>query len=413
MSSDDIEIAAGGLVARIVHKSDDGCKVHFDQRHGGSGTITSGAPLALNVGDRVLLWPEDNRAEVAPLDLWPDDAPTLKEDAVAVVRLRLKDRTVVDEGGKWRLVPTPSSPDYREGNTVTVSAAGTITEVLSNNPLRLIDLATGSEIDVTRFKVDPNTISETFEDFGGMDHVVTRARKLIELPLTKSEQLAKIGARPIKGVLFSGPPGTGKTMLARIIARHANAAFYKVSGPEILTKWYGESEAVLRSIFENAEKQARSIIFFDEIDTVAASRSDNTHEVSKKLVGQLLTLMDGFSSDEKVVVVAATNRPETLDPALRRPGRFDWEVEFTLPGQKERHTILERSTRGLSVNSGLPHGEISEMTEGWSPAELVVIWSEAALLAADDGRESIHEEDYREGYRRVAQQRQQRGVADA
>ncbi len=412
---DDTTLSANGIIARVRSKSDDGCTIHFEMKTGGGGHITSNDSSSLepDEGDTLLLWSDENRWEHAPAKLWPEPAPLEKQDTIAVVRLKLEDKTVVDEGGKWRFVLTSTTPTYKEGNTVTVSPDGKITRVLSEKPLRLIEVGTTSDVDINRFKVDPKTITETFEDFGGMDHVVTRAKKLIELPLTKSEQLAKIGARPIKGVLFSGPPGTGKTMLARILAKHANAAFYKVSGPEILTKWYGESEAILRGIFEDAETQDQAIIFFDEIDTVAASRSDNTHEASKKLVGQLLTLMDGFLPSKKVVVVAATNRPETLDPALRRPGRFDWEVEFSVPDLNARQAILERSARGLTVNDDMPHAEIGALTEGWTPAELAVIWSEAALLAADDERESIHEEDYREGQRRVEQQRRQREAENA
>jgi transitional endoplasmic reticulum ATPase len=274
----------------------------------------------------------------------------------------------------------------------------------------LIEVGTANDVSVDRFKVRAADIAERFEDFGGMDQVVARAKKLVELPLKRSEQLSKIGARPIKGVLFSGPPGTGKTMLARIIAGHASAAFYKVSGPEVLTKWYGESEAVLRAIFDDAAKQDQAIIFFDEIDSVAARRSDSSHEASQKLVAQLLALMDGFAPNRKVVVVAATNRPETLDPALRRPGRFDWEVEFILPDAGARRSILESSGRGLSIAPHLPYDSVASQTDGWTPAELAAIWSEAALLTADDERDVILEEDYLEGFRRVHQQRRRKGA---
>ena len=152
---------------------------------------------------------------------------------------------------------------------------------------------------------------------------MSRARELIEVPLRNHEALSAIGARPIKGVLFTGEPGTGKTMLARIIAAQSGAAFYEISGPEIFSKWYGQSEELLRKLFQAAAKHDKAIIFFDEIDSVAAQRGDESHEASKRVVAQLLTLMDGFTPDTNVVVIAATNRPQDLDVALRRPGRFD------------------------------------------------------------------------------------------
>jgi transitional endoplasmic reticulum ATPase len=198
-------------------------------------------------------------------------------------------------------------------------------------------------------------------------------------------------------------------MLARIIAAKSGATFYKVSGPEIFSKWYGESEKVLRDIFDDAAKQESAIIFFDEIDSVAGRRGGNSHEESRRVVAQLLTRMDGFDKDDNVVVIAATNRPQDIDSALRRPGRFDWEIHFDLPGLDDRAAILAASARGLTTVDDLPHVQVATLTDSWSAAELAAIWSEAALLAVGDGRSEIDAEDYLGGYERVAQQRQRVG----
>ena len=298
-------------------------------------------------------------------------------------------------------MPTVSDVEYSERNTVEACHSGVI-RVLALKPIRYLDLPPVNDTIIDKFKVEGKDISETFADFGGLTSVVNRARELIEVPLKYSSELTKIGARPIKGVLFTGRPGTGKTMLARIIASSTDAAFYEISGPEIFSKWYGQSEEVLRRIFEDAAKQDRALIFFDEIDSVAGQRDDETHEASRRVVAQLLTLMDGFTSDNNVLVIAATNRPQDIDIALRRPGRFDWELDFPLPNIHDRFEILTAVSRRLTTTGALPHTQVSRDTEGWSAAELAAIWSEAALLAVQDRRESIVAEDYIGGFERVS-----------
>ncbi len=198
-------------------------------------------------------------------------------------------------------------------------------------------------------------------------------------------------------------------MLARIIAAQADAAFFEISGPEIFSKWYGQSEELLRRIFDAAEKAEPAIIFFDEIDSVAAHRDDGAHEASRRVVAQLLTLMDGFDSTRSVVVIAATNRPQDLDVALRRPGRLDWEIEFSLPSVEDRLDILIKTARKLRTLDPLPHKFVAAKTDGWSSAELAAIWTEASLLAVADSREAIFVEDYIGGLERVERQRERIG----
>lgn len=219
----------------------------------------------------------------------------------------------------------------------------------------------------------------------------------------------KIGARPIRGVIFSGPPGTGKTLLAKIIASTSGSTYYEISGPEIMSKWYGDAEATLREIFKDAQANAPAVLVIDEIDSIASQRSDDSHEASKRVVAQMLTLMDGLR-ESHAVVVATTNRVTDLDKALRRPGRFDWEVDFGMPTTQDREAILATSSKRLTTDGALDHERIASMTDGWTAAELTAIWSEAALLAATDGRDSIAQEDYLGGYSRVLRNRHSRGM---
>jgi transitional endoplasmic reticulum ATPase len=224
------------------------------------------------------------------------------------------------------------------------------------------------------------------------------------LPLTKADKLKRIRSKPVKGILFTGDHGTGKTMLARIIAREAKAAFYLVSGSQVNSKWFGESEQTLHAIFQAAAKHPRAIIFFDEIDTIAGRRTGRGNEAQRAVVTQLLTEMDGFVQDHNVMVIAATNRPDDIDRALRRPGRFDSELYFPLPDEDDRLSILELLASKHETDGYVPYHTIAEKTDDWSPAELAAIFSEAALLAAGDDREAIAEEDFLGGYGRAAAQ---------
>lgn len=264
----------------------------------------------------MLVRAKENHIEVVPDELWPE------ESWVGVVRLKRPDTTLVDSSGHLKLLQTRSDVDYHEGNTVEARDSYSVARVLSEDPIRFLDLPAVNAAFIDKFRSRAGTTHETFEDFGGLQGVVDRARELVEVPLRHHEALSKIGARPIKGVLFTGPPGTVKTMLARIIANRADAEFYEISGPEVFSKWYGQSPEIIRKLFEDASKQARAIIFFDEIDSVAGQRAEEAHEESRRVVAQLLTLMDGFTSEANVVVIATTNRPQDIDIALRRPGRF-------------------------------------------------------------------------------------------
>ncbi|MEM4518150.1 MAG: CDC48 family AAA ATPase, partial [Sulfolobales archaeon] len=221
----------------------------------------------------------------------------------------------------------------------------------------------------------------TYEDIGGMKHVIERIRELVELPLKYPELFKRLGIEPPKGVLLYGPPGCGKTLLAKAVANEIDAYFIAINGPEIMSKFYGESEARLREIFEDAKKHSPSVIFIDEIDAIAPKRDEVVGEVERRVVAQLLALMDGLESRGDVIVIGATNRPHALDPALRRPGRFDREIEIPLPDRQGRLEILQIHTRSMPLSKDVDLAKIAEITHGYTGADLASLAKEAALNA--------------------------------
>ena len=219
------------------------------------------------------------------------------------------------------------------------------------------------------------------EDIGGLGATVGRIREMIEMPLRFPEIFERLGIEPPRGVLLYGPPGCGKTLLARTVASETAAYFIDIGGPEIIHKLYGESEAHLRSIFQEAGQKAPSIIFFDEIDAIAPKRADVKGEVEKRVVGQLLALMDGLKSRGRVIVIAATNIPDNIDPALRRPGRFDREIEIGIPDLAGRAEILEIHTRGMPLADDVDTARLAAMTHGFGGADLEALAREAGMGA--------------------------------
>nr|WP_238134321.1 CDC48 family AAA ATPase [Calderihabitans maritimus] len=220
----------------------------------------------------------------------------------------------------------------------------------------------------------------SYEDIGGLHKEIQRIREMIELPLKYPELFNRLGIEAPKGVLLYGPPGTGKTLIARAVANETDAHFFHVNGPEIIHRFYGESEAKLRAIFEEASKKAPSIIFLDEIDAIAPKRETVVGEVEKRVVAQLLGLMDGLESRGQVVVIGATNIPNSLDPALRRPGRFDREIAINIPDKHSRLEILQIHTRGMPLAADVDLKKVSEITHGYVGADLAALCKEAAMV---------------------------------
>jgi len=255
---------------------------------------------------------------------------------------------------------------------------------VSTNPAGIVRIT-----NKTRIKVLPEAVevrdteipAVTYEDIGGLTDELEKVRELIELPLKHPELFDRLGIEPPKGVLLHGPPGTGKTLIAKAVASESQYNFTSINGHEIMSKFYGQSEENLRKMFEAAEKNAPSIIFIDELDAIAPKRGEVTGEVERRVVAQLLALMDGLKTRGKVIVIAATNRPEGLDPALRRPGRFDREIEIGVPNEAGRYEILQIHTRGMPLAPDVDLHEYAKVTYGFVGADLEALCKEAAMNA--------------------------------
>jgi transitional endoplasmic reticulum ATPase len=300
---------------------------------------------------------------LAPVDM----RLNVDEDFTNFVKNRLMERTLV------------------EGDTTLVMMLGHAIPfmVSKTRPHGIIKVTAESRITILNEPAPegkglPRT---NYEDIGGLQTEMQRVREMVELPLRHPELFQRLGIEPPKGVLLHGPPGCGKTLLARAVANESEANFYSINGPEIMSKFYGESEARLREIFQQAQQNAPSIIFVDELDAIAPKREEVTGEVERRVVAQLLALMDGLSGRGNVIVIGATNRPGALDPALRRPGRFDREIEIGVPDKNGRYEVLQIHTRGMPLAEGVDLLKLSAMTHGYTGADLSALGRETAMKA--------------------------------
>jgi len=302
------------------------------------------------------------------LTLAPSDMRlNVDEDFTNFVKNRLMERTLV------------------EGDTTLVMMLGHAIPftVTKTRPHGIIKVTTETRLTILNEPAPegkglPRT---TYEDIGGLREEIQRVREMVELPLRHPELFQRLGIEPPKGVLLHGPPGCGKTLLARAVANESEANFFSINGPEIMSKFYGESEARLREIFQQAQQNAPSIIFIDELDAIAPKREEVTGEVERRVVAQLLALMDGLSGRGNVIVIGATNRPGALDPALRRPGRFDREIEIAVSDKTGRHEILQIHTRGMPLAEDVDLKKLSDMTHGYTGADLSALGRETAMKA--------------------------------
>ncbi|MBN2122237.1 CDC48 family AAA ATPase [Candidatus Micrarchaeota archaeon] len=272
-----------------------------------------------------------------------------------------------------------------KGNVLPIGVFGTpiplvVLSTLPSGPLMIAE-ETAIEIRTEPIKEMANVPSVTYDDVGGLGEEIQKIREMVELPLRHPELFEKLGIEPPKGVLMYGPPGTGKTLLAKAVANESDANFIYLGGPEVVSKYVGESEQRLRQLFDEAQKNAPSIIFIDEIDAIAPKREEVTGEVERRMVSQMLTLMDGLKSRGEVIVIAATNRQDSLDPALRRPGRFDREIEFGVPDRDGRKAILRIHTRNMPLEKNVKLEELAGLTHGYTGADISSLTKEAAIRA--------------------------------
>ncbi len=314
---------------------------------------------------------------LAPIDM----KLNVDEDFTNFVKNRLMERTFV------------------EGDTTLVMMLGHAIpfRVTKARPHGIVRISHGTNVQILaepapEAKGVPRT---TYEDIGGLHEEIQRIREMVELPLRHPELFQRLGIEPPKGVMLHGPPGCGKTLLARAVANESEANFYSINGPEIMSKFYGESEARLREMFQQAQKNSPSIIFIDELDAIAPKREEVTGEVERRVVAQLLALMDGLTGRGNLIVIGATNRPEALDPALRRPGRFDREIEIGVPDKKGRFEILQIHTRGMPLSKDVDLKKLSEMTHGYTGADLSALGRETAMKALRRYLPEINLEDER------------------
>ncbi len=282
---------------------------------------------------------------------------------------------------KDRLVDRPAT----RGDTLLIMMLGHSVPfmVVNTRPGGIVKKAPTTEIMIMSEPVPELEIPSrtTYEDIGGLEEEIRRIREMVELPLRHPEIFQRLGIDPPKGVLLHGPPGCGKTLLARAVASESEANFYAINGPEIMSKFYGESEARMRKMFEDAEKNAPSILFIDEIDAIAPKRSEVTGEVERRVVAQLLASMDGLKGRGHIIVIGATNRPDAIDEALRRPGRFDREVEIGIPGREGRSHILQIHTRGMPLADDFDLEKMAAITHGYTGADLEALSRESAMKA--------------------------------
>lgn len=361
-SGDIVEIVGKNSVPAIVWPS------YPEDR--GSGIIRIDGSIRSNAGVGI-----DDRVRIKKVSAKPAEKVTLSP--TEPVRLM---------GGEAYLLRLLEGRPVVRGQKVRVEVFGhTLTFIITaTKPSGVVVVSRNTAVELKEKPAEevkravPNV---TYEDIGGLKRELRLVREMIELPLKHPELFQKLGIEPPKGVLLYGPPGTGKTLIAKAVANEVDAHFITLSGPEIMSKYYGESEQRLRDIFEEAKENAPAIIFIDEIDSIAPKREEVTGEVERRVVAQLLTLMDGLEGRGEVIVIAATNRPDAIDPALRRPGRFDREIEIGVPDREGRKEILEIHTRKMPLDEDVDLEELAELTNGFVGADLEALCKEAAMHA--------------------------------
>jgi transitional endoplasmic reticulum ATPase len=308
------------------------------------------------------------------------------KDALSIVLAPIDMRLNVDEDFTNFVKNRLMERTFIEGDTTLVMMLGHPVQftVMKTRPHGILRLTYDTKLQILTEPAPEAKLGvprTTYEDIGGLKDEIQRLREMVELPMRHPEIFQRLGIEPPKGVLLHGPPGCGKTLLARAVANESEANFFSINGPEIMSKFYGESEARLREIFQQAEKNAPAIIFIDELDSLAPKREEVTGEVERRVVAQLLALLDGLTSRGNVIVIGATNRPNALDPALRRPGRFDREIEIGIPDKHGRYEVTQVHTRGMHLAEDVDLKKLADMAHGYTGADVAALSREAGMKA--------------------------------
>ena len=332
----------------------------------------------VGIGERVTI----RKAETTDADkvvLAPPEGASVQfgSDASGMVKRQILKRPVVEDD----VVPVMSSTNHpfmrSPGQAIPLIA-------VDADPEGIVMVTEDTEVELREkpaHGIESHTSGVTYEDIGGLEEEIQRVREMVELPMKHPQIFQRLGIEPPKGVLLHGPPGTGKTLMAKAVANETGADFFSIAGPEIISKYYGESEQQLRDIFDEARDESPSIIFIDELDSIAPKREEVTGEVERRVVAQLLTMMDGLEERGQVIVIAATNRVDSVDPALRRPGRFDREIEIGVPDVEDRNEILQIHTRGMPLADDVAMEHLANETHGFVGADIAALCKEGAMKA--------------------------------
>jgi transitional endoplasmic reticulum ATPase len=396
-SSEELELEEG-QVLRVLSLIDASSAL-VEGRNGTTGRIT-GVATNLSVGDVLFV----SGGDVVPLPPVSWSAG----DRTGTIAWADDKQVVVKSSGTTYVFPQREAEPFRKGHTVRLGPDGQPIAIIADQPVDAFDVSHDDSFAVESLIVKPEDNKTLLADFGGSPALVQRAVDLVRVALSPREPLRAMGVNPIKGILFSGPSGTGKTHLARALANLTDCSFYNVGGPAIVDQFLGQTERRLREIFDHANAHGPAILFFDEIDSLYTQRGNQNHEATNRLVGQFLSLLDGFVPSDRVLVIATTNLPGSLDDALLRPGRLGHKLTFAVPSESDRILILEASSRKISFSEEPDLTVVARATEGWFAADLAAIWTEAGIAAALDRRESICWEDVLAGIDEQARERQVR-----